>query len=303
MNASQTHPLNILLAVDGSEHSLAAAILIRDLPLPPGSEITALGVLTPRRTIGRAALQTALEEARTILLPNNIDAKTGLLHGHPAEQLTEFANEHKPDLMVVGAKGLRATLGILLGGVAQQVLEYAQWPVLVVRLPYTGLRRVLLVTDGSLYSQRAMNYLAQFPFPQNNEIHVMHVLPPVVTPEIYVPSRMTGMGAIPSYSSHEVELATSRRAEAEERKGLKLLTQTLETLKACQIESVPVLRRGDAATEIIEYTKTHGCDLIIAGSRGLSAMKGWWLGSVSRKLAHYAGCSVLIVKSPDEQPR
>jgi nucleotide-binding universal stress UspA family protein len=35
--------------------------------------------------------------------------------------------------MVMGAKGLYATLKILLGGVAHQVVEHARWPVLVVR--------------------------------------------------------------------------------------------------------------------------------------------------------------------------
>ena len=64
---------------------------------------------------------------------------TGLLYGHPAQALAEFAGEHEPDLIVMGAKGLRATLGILLGGVAQQMVEYSRWPVLVVRLPYQGL--------------------------------------------------------------------------------------------------------------------------------------------------------------------
>lgn len=302
MLASQINPLNILLAVDGSEHSLAAASLIRDLPLPPGSEVIALGVLTPRRTIGRAALQIAMEETQAAMLSNNVDAKTGLLHGHPAEQLTEFASEHKPDLIVVGAKGLRATLGILLGGVAQQVVEYAQCPVLVVRSPYAGLRRVLLVTDGSSYSQRAVNYLAQFPLPRNIAIHVMHVLPSLATPEVYIPSRVAGIGAIPPLSSHEVELAEARQAETEEREGQALLAQTVDALKTSRIVTMPVLRRGDAATEILEYAKAHKCDLIVAGSRGLSAVKGWLLGSVSRKLVHYAACSVMIVKAQGSEP-
>jgi nucleotide-binding universal stress UspA family protein len=288
-------PLNILLAVDGSEHSLAAAKLIRDLPLPAGSNVTVLGVLTPRRTIGRAPLQAALEEACTILLSDNVHAITGLLHGHPAEQLTEFANQHKPDLMVIGAKGLRATLGILLGGVAQQVVEHAHWPVLVVRSPYEGLQRVLLATDGSPNSQRAADYIAQFPFPQNIQLHVMHVLPPLESPETYIPARMAGMSTIPPLSSHEVEQAANRQAKAEEHQGQILLTQTVDALKAGQFEAVSVLRRGDAATEILEYAEAQEINLIVTGSRGLSEVKGWWLGSVSRKLIYHSKCSVLVI--------
>jgi nucleotide-binding universal stress UspA family protein len=288
-------PLNILLGVDGSEHSLAAARLVRDLPLPADSNVTVLGVLTPRRTIGRVPLQAALEEACTILLSDNVDAITGLLHGHPAEQLTEFAKQHRPNLMVIGAKGLRTTLGILLGGVAQQVVEHARWPVLVVRSPYEGLQRVLLVTDGSPNSQRAVEYIARFPLPQNIQLHVMHVLPPLESPETYIPARMAGMSTIPPLSSHTVEQAANRQAQAEEHQEQMLLTQTVGALKAGQFEVVSVLRRGDAATEILEYAEAQEINLIVTGSRGLSAVKGWLLGSVSRKLIYHSKCSVLVI--------
>ena len=296
MNSQIPKLLHILLAVDSSEHSLAAARLIGDLPLLTSSEVTVLGVLTPRQTIGRAPLQRALDEACTIILSNNnVGVKSGLLHGHPAEQLTEFANQHRPDLMVVGAKGLSATLGILLGGVAQQVVEHARWPVLVVRSPYEGLRRVLLSTDGSPSSRRAADYIAQFPLPRNIELNVMHVLPPLGAPEPYITTRMAGMSAIPPLSSHEVEKAASRQAKAEEYQGLMLLTQTVNELKAGQFEVVPVLRRGDAATEILEHAKAHKVNWIVTGSRGFSAVKGWLLGSVSRQLIYQCKCSVLLI--------
>ena len=48
--------------------------------------------------------------------------------------------------------------------------------------------------------------------------------------------------------------------------------------------------------EIIEYARNEKVDLLVAGSRGLSRVAGWLMGSVSRKLVHYAECSVLVVK-------
>ena len=63
------------------------------------------------------------------------------------------------------------------------------------------------------------------------------------------------------------------------------------------IKAKNALLQGDAATEIIQYASNKEIDLIIAGSRGLSPMQSWLIGSVSRKLVHYAGCSVLLVKS------
>jgi len=74
-----------------------------------------------------------------------------------------------------------------------------------------------------------------------------------------------------------------------------LLTQTVDALKAGQFEVVPVLRRGDAATEILQYAEAQEVNLIVTGSRGLSAVKGWLLGSVSRKLIYHSKCSVLVI--------
>ena len=123
----------------------------------------------------------------------------------------------------------------------------------------------------------------------------MHVLPPLGTPEPYITTRMAGMSAIPPLSSHEEEQAANRQAEAEEYQGLMLLTQTVDALKASQFEPVSVIRSGDAATEILQYAEAREVDLIVTGSRGLSAVKGWLLGSVSRKLIYHSRCSVLVI--------
>jgi nucleotide-binding universal stress UspA family protein len=154
-------PLNILLGVDGSEHARAAVQLLRHLPLPPGSHVSVVGVLSPHQRPGWMALSTALHETQTILEDSDLRVTAELLPGHPAEALTNIADAQQPDLIVVGAKGLRAIPGILLGSVAKQIVEDARWAVLVVRAPYLGLRRVLLVTDGSSSGQHAEAILAQ----------------------------------------------------------------------------------------------------------------------------------------------
>ncbi|HEU0295532.1 MAG TPA: universal stress protein [Anaerolineales bacterium] len=303
MNSLESHnlsPITIQLAVDGSEHSIAATHLIRDLLLPRGSQVTALGVLPSRRSPDRVALMAALEDVKMHLQAKGIQVFTSLLHGRPSSALIDFANEHRPDLMVVGATGLRATMGILLSGVAQQVVEHARWPVLVVRSPYEGLRRVLLVTDGSANSQRAVDYIVQIPLPRNIQLHAMNVLPPLGTPETPIPARMAPMITVPTVFSHQGDPAATRQAEAEEHQGRMLLTQTADALKAGQFEVVPVLRRGDAATEILEHAKAHKVNLVVTGSRDFSAVKGWLVGSVSRKLIYQCKCSVLLIPAQME---
>lgn len=303
-------PLRILLADDGSQHSLAATRLIGDLPLPANSCITILGVLTPRESSNYAVLQAALEQAKNLLeeqrkshpdekitaCPISIEFRLG----NPAEEVIEQSEKISADLIVMGAKGLRATLGILLGGVAQQVIEYAKYPVLIVRAPYNGLKRILLVTDGSIYSQHALEYLAgniqqnRFPLPEGIQLEVVHVLPPIPSPERMVRVWPLGSEYIMSQLPDlEIE---AEMIEAEEKQGEEILKQTVAQLQAANIPCNGMVLRGDAATEIIEYAKKTQVNLIVAGSRGRSGVRGWLLGSVSRKLVHYADCSVLIIK-------
>ena len=288
-------PLRIVLGVDGSEHSLAAARLLRDLPLPAGSVIDALGVLTARQVPGRAILDTALEKAGAILQGSPAQVQPGILHGHPAEALAKFADQCRADLIVAGAVGLRATLGILLGGVAQQLVEYAHWPVLVVRAPYTGLQRVVLVLDGSPQALRALDYLTRLPLPAGTQTHVLQVIPPI---DLAVPIHLESvtMMPMPVEPSPAAELVAAEQAAREEAEAEASLAQAAARLQAAGLPATTAVRRGDAAAEIMAYAQGVDARLIIAGSRGLSAIAGWLLGSVSRKLVHYAACSVLLVK-------
>ena len=290
--------LNILLADDGSQHAQSAVELLQNVPLPANSRIFVLRAFGPGQIDYLTGFEKALQRTTAQLESKGYRVEADLQLGSAPEQILAITESRKTDLIVMGAKGLRATIGILLGGVAQQVVEYARCPVLVVRAPYQGLRRILLVTDGSTHSQRAARYLGQFPLPENAEVCVMHVLPPVPQPimmEPYYGGWQTSYGAFPDQEAETAFL--DRQAE----QGEALLTRTSGLLRRHGIESTPVLVRGDAATEIIDYVKANQIDLIVAGSRGLSQIKSLWMGSVSRKLVHYSACSVLIVKGPRKE--
>jgi nucleotide-binding universal stress UspA family protein len=303
-------PRNILVAVDGSAHAQAAAHLIRDLPLSKGSLITAMAVILPRNASDHATIEVILEQTKNILKRKHVEVDTKLVAGYPTEAIHQYSEENHPDLIVLGAQGLRATLGILLGGVAQQILEYASCPVLIVRAPYNGLKRVLLVTDGSIYSQLATEYLAEFTLPKKTKVELMHVLPPIPDPNLIAKSWPAGSEMMPVIPVGEMKAVNDDQIEEEEQFGKDLLEETRQKIMTqASLNEAPltwqenldtVLRWGDAASEIIHYIKENSIDMVVTGSRGLSPLQGMLLGSVSRKLVHYAGCSVLVVKGiPD----
>jgi nucleotide-binding universal stress UspA family protein len=62
------------------------------------------------------------------------------------------------------------------------------------------------------------------------------------------------------------------------------------------IEAMVVERHGDAANAILDEATETRADLIVMGTRGLSSVERWMIGSVSAKVLHHAHCSVLVAR-------
>ncbi len=56
------------------------------------------------------------------------------------------------------------------------------------------------------------------------------------------------------------------------------------------------VEEGYAADRIVEVAEEGDYDLIVIGSRGLSPLGRFLLGSVSDRVVHHAHCSVTVVK-------
>ena len=290
-------PSDILIAVDGSEHSQAATSMLNDMVGKLKCRITIIAVLDTPHSPRRQLLLAALQQAQQALQNDGRQVICGLLHGNPAASICEYANQHSPDLIILGAKGHRATLGILLGGVAQQVIEYAHQPVLIVRPPYQGLQKILLTTDGSEFSLKAQRFLGCLPYRGSAELHIVHVTNPYPPFEAAMQPRTWLFGndifLPPAVSDEESE----RWKEVALASGQNIVNEALQAILPCDVHPKTAILSGDAATEILDYAKRNKIDLIITGSRGLSPVQGWLLGSVSRKLVHYSSCSVMVVKA------
>ena len=57
------------------------------------------------------------------------------------------------------------------------------------------------------------------------------------------------------------------------------------------------VREGQPAEVIIHVANQEQADLIVVGSRGLTGIKRYLLGSVSSKVSEHAPCSVMIVRA------
>jgi len=62
-----------------------------------------------------------------------LKARSILVEGQPHDQIVRHAESFKADMIVMGSKGRRGMNRILIGSVAERVIEYAPCPVLVIK--------------------------------------------------------------------------------------------------------------------------------------------------------------------------
>lgn len=76
----------------------------------------------------------------------------------------------------------------------------------------------------------------------------------------------------------------------------EILADASKVLKDYEYNSSCVYRVGDAANEIVSYSKDIQADLIVMGHRGMGFVSRALLGSVSNKVINSSPVSVLVVK-------
>lgn len=146
---------------------------------------------------------------------------------------------------------------------------------------------ILLAMDGSIYSQRAARLVARLPFKEELKITVLHVLDMAALTQ---PAELTPLAAI------QYGRRMRRDIQRHIRTAERLAARTAKRLATRWPRTKGVVVRGDPAEQIIARGKREKADLILLGSRGLSDIRGFLLGSVSHKVATYASCPVLVVK-------
>lgn len=151
------------------------------------------------------------------------------------------------------------------------------------------INRILVATDASAVSNRALKMAAQLASQYNAELFITHVIR-----DMQIPYEIK---EIPELESSSFESFNSAREEILRKIAetiLKAARESAETVGVGKIETV--IGTGDPATSILALARRRKIDMIVIGSRGLGKLKGRLLGSVSRKVTNNAETSCLTVR-------
>ena len=143
----------ILIAVDGSKHSLKSVSLGAEIAKSVGAKVLLLHVVKPYRLPDSLKKFAKAEHMATIdadllnqgakyLLAGALDLAHGAglkdvdietKEGPIARTIVERAKSFKADIIVIGSRGMGDLEGLLRGGVSHRVETLAKCPVLVVK--------------------------------------------------------------------------------------------------------------------------------------------------------------------------
>jgi nucleotide-binding universal stress UspA family protein len=89
------------------------------------------------------------------------------------------------------------------------------------------------------------------------------------------------------------------REEEAKRDAENLLVQSVDTLaqkEGVNIKKEVVEESDSVAKSIIGYAKKNNMDVIVIGTKGMTAVEDFFLGSVANNVIRHAHCSVFAIR-------
>lgn len=145
-------------------------------------------------------------------------------------------------------------------------------------------RHILVPTDGSEISERAVEQAVSLAAALGARLRVLHV-------QVSFPISLVGVGELVEPSTVDALLAaTQQRSET-------ILGEAMARAAAAGVEAEQsLLVNPQPHQAILEEARTHGCDLIVMASHGRRGLEGLLIGSETQRVLTQSSCPVLVVR-------
>lgn len=298
----------ILVPLDGSH--LAESVLPATVYLAEHFNATiilfhAVEVDAPATVHGQRHLMSApeaqayLEETAARIARPDITIEKNV---HPAEparvahSIIEHVTELNADLIVLCAHGSGDLRGVLVGNIAQQVIQRGTTPVFFIRpaddqaVPPFKCEKVLVPLDSTPNHEPALPIASELAEKCGAMLHLLTVVPTAGT--LSAERAATGM-LLPTTMTAVLELA--------QRGAVEYLQATTARLLASGTPSAATVARGDPPSAILSAVEREGADVIVMATHGRGNFDAFWSGSVTPKVLSKTNVPVLLVRVMTEE--
>ena len=304
---------NILIALDGSKHSLNAARYVARTCNPASLKVNLIHVMPtapetfwdlekdayfkeriqPKYTAWKKnseeTAQRFMNDARNVLVKAGVaENDVGVILqerevGIARDIVMQSARGY--DAVVVGRRGLSKLADLFLGSVANKIVEVVKDTSVWVVGDNINSKRMLLAVDASDNASKAVDYVGKIAKAPDVEITLFHVV------------RRLGFLDDPTLRDHEVE-GFWEEVKRDIPRMTRYYKERLEKagVKGSRISSQVNLHSASRAKDILTEAREGAYGTIVMGRRGLSKVREFLMGRVTSKVLHRAeGFAVWIV--------
>jgi len=219
---------------------------------------------------------------------DNIKVDYKMLKGNPAEEIIDYAEKVKIDLIIMSTQGKSGIKRWPLGNVANKVVAATSKQVLLIRAKglktdvYKGsLSKVLVPVDGSRQSESILRYITHLATELGLEVTLLHVW----------------VREIHTYPTME----TLKREQQEKKQANNYINRLGARLKGKGISTRVVFNDellASAAEEIIKLAEEGKFSMVAMATHGRSGVGRWVFGSNANKVLNEGSTPLLLVRPP-----
>ncbi len=280
----------ILVATDGSEYSEGAIREAINIAKTCGSQLYAMSVIeiNPEFIALAPILMEQLEErmkehlegVRSRAVKENVDCEIIIRRGEePYKLIIEEADKKQAGLIVIGRRGRTGLMRVLMGSVTAKVIGHFKGRILVVpRAASLEWKNILVATDGSKYSDAAIDEAINYAKSYGGTLKIVHVINVMAYFQEQTPA------LVPSL----VEELTNQ------------VKSNLDSIKnkaeQAGVNTETSIEEGTPYKVIVNLAKELNTDIIVMGSHGRTGIQRLLMGSVTERVIGHTGCAVLVVK-------
>ncbi|MEI6063080.1 MAG: universal stress protein [Pseudanabaena sp. ELA748] len=232
----------VLLVVDGSGRSREMINMLLTLPSMQNLQINILHVIpnsinseaiTEYRLAGERIIE---KEVKNLRLASGNTTVSMLKEGEPKDIVCKVAEELKPDLMIMGSRGMGRLQAILANSVSQYVFHLSDAPMLLIKddVYIKTIRSVMVSVDGSVSSQNCLDLAIKL---------------------------VSGAKDVEIFLARVVKRKEDANATTD-----PVLTEASAKLKRMNIPSRSFISSGDVGKELCKLAEQSNTSLLMVGS-------------------------------------
>jgi nucleotide-binding universal stress UspA family protein len=270
----------MLLCTNGSAHSARAMELGVRIARRAATAVDILTVAERNHEEeARQIAQAATDDLAAAEIPVNVRQRTGRL----ADQVVLQAQSEPYDLVVIGSRGRRGLVRLVLGSVALHVTGHAPASVLVVKGRARELKRFLVCSSAGPTSEHTVQFAGRLAQALDASVTLLHVMSQLPLSEDAVPDDLLA-------SAEEL-------IDRGSREGVHL-NQMLDLLRVQGQagRARAVVRHGLVCDEIMAEAREGRYDLLVTGAHVTPGLNARLVDDLSTDVLLAANRPVLVVR-------